>query len=121
MSTKVSSRIFPVPTYMIKDNTVFKVYKALLESADEYGRIYITNEEIAKMIGVSETSSVVTTSVNKLKSMGVVERIRKTARSEKIGLKRILQLKYPYDKLAPVFQRRGSINAMDFMEVMRNL
>lgn len=121
MTTKVQSRIFPIPTYMVKNNTVFKVYKALLESADEYGRIFVTNEEIAKMVGVSPTSSVVTTSVNKLKSMGVVERVKKNGRKDKIGLNRILQLCYPYDALAPVFQKRGSLKAYDFLEVMRNL
>lgn len=121
MSTKVQSRIFPVPTYMFKDNTMFKVYKALLESADEYGRIYITNDQIAQMVGVRATSSSITTCVNKLKSMGVVERVRKKGRNDKIGLTRILQLCYPYDKLAPIFQKRGSLNAVDFLEVMRNL
>lgn len=121
MSTKVASRIFPVPTYMLRKNNLFKVYKALLECADVYGRIYASNEEISKMIGVSETSSVVTTNINKLKSMGVVERIKKTSRSHKIGLNRILQLRPPYDKLSVAFRKHGSIPAMDFLEEMRNL
>lgn len=121
MSTKTVSRIFPVPTYMLKDNTLYKVYKALLECADVYGRIYNSNEEIAKMIGVSETSSLVTTGINKLKSMGVVTRIKKTHRSERIGLRRILQLQPPYDKLSVAFQKQGSIPALDFLNEMRNL
>ena len=119
--SKVASRIFPVPTYMLKDNNLFKVYKALLECADVYGRIYNSNEEIAQMIGVSETSSVVTTNINKLKSMGVVERIKKTSRAEKIGLKRIRQLRSPYDKLSAAFQKQGSIPATEFLKEMRNL
>ncbi len=121
MSTQKISRIFPVPTYMIKDNTLFKIYKALLECADVYGRIYTTNEEISRMIGVSETSTVVTTGISKLKDMGVVERIKKTSRSHKIGLKRILQLCPPYDKLSVAFQKQGSIPATDFLKEMRNL
>jgi predicted transcriptional regulator len=118
---KVTSRIFPVPTYMLKDHTVYKVYKALLECADPYGRIYATNEEIAAMIGVSITSTTVTTGINKLKNMGVVERIKRTSRSERIGLKRILQLRPPYDKLSEAFKKHGPIKSMDFLNEMRNL
>lgn len=121
MKPQKSSRIFPVPTYMIKDNNLFKIYKALLECADAYGRIYNSNEEIARIIGVSETSTVVTTGINKLKAMGVVERIKKTSRAHKIGLHRILQLMPPYDKLAVIFQKQGSIPSMDFIEEMRNM
>jgi DNA-binding Lrp family transcriptional regulator len=119
--SKTVSRIFPVPTYMFKDNTLYKVYKALLESADVYGRIYASNEEIAEMVGKTTKSSTVTTSINKLKSMGVVTRIRKTSRAEKIGLKRILQLCPPYDKLSAAFQKQGSIPATEFLKEMRNL
>lgn len=119
--SKSASRIFPVPTYMIKDNTIFRVYKALLESADVYGRIYISNEEIARMVGVAEASSTITTAVNKLKSMGVVMRIKKTSRTDKIGLKRVLQLCPPYDKLSEAFKKQGSIPATDFLKEMRNL
>lgn len=121
MSKKVTSTIFPVPTYMVEDNTIYKVYVTLLKFADINGQIRLSNEEISNMIGVSEHSSVVTTSVNKLKSMGVVERLKKSSRTDMIGLKRILQLKSPYDKLAFVFQREGSIQAKDFLKEMRNL
>ncbi|MCB5288220.1 MAG: hypothetical protein LHW64_10535 [Candidatus Cloacimonetes bacterium] len=121
MSLKKLSHIFPVPINMFEDNTNYKIYIALLNNADDTGRVTLSNIEISKIIGVSETSTSVTTGVNILKSMGVVERIKKSSRAEKIGFKRILQLKPPYDKLALVFQKQGSIHPLDFLEKMRNL
>ena len=111
-----ASRIFPVPTYMIKDLTIYKVYKVMLEHADYYGRITLSNEEIAKIIKISPTSSTITTSVNKLKEMGVVKRIVREKNSrEKTGMTRTLQLCQPYDRIAQLFKQGGPIQAEEFL------
>lgn len=108
------SKIFPVPTAMIAHDTDYKVYKLLLQAADDEGKIRLSNEEIAQIVGVSPSSTTITMVLSRFKDWEVLERAVRKNRYTKGSKKRILQLKKPYLQFSKLYRNTGPIHPDEF-------